>query len=86
MIENSANEYAVEVPGRGYIGWAGSLLKDLPESGLPTLEDAEKTMKQGKAKYESMGCPDIAKTLRIVERTITVTRSDWTVAKVDANA
>lgn len=71
-------EYAVEVPGRGYIGWVGILKPDI-ETGLSELAEAEKILKSWQQEYISMGCPEIAETLRLVSRVVTVTRSNWAV-------
>lgn len=76
--EDVAFEYAVEVPGRGYVGWMGTLQPKGMEDGVP-LADAEHLLKATQDKYISMGCPEIAETLRLVSRTVTVTRSNWAV-------
>jgi hypothetical protein len=43
-----------------------------------TLEQAEHHLLSVTNSYRRMGCPDIADTVRIVKRTATLTRSDWT--------
>lgn len=69
-------QYAVHVPERGYIGITG-VLKSKPE-GFETPKGALEQLKSSMDKYTNMGCPEIAKTLRIVTCTVTVTYSDWT--------
>lgn len=76
----SGVEYGVEVVGRGYV--TGMLpftvtLTDDPYTGTIDLADAEALVKRTKGQYTSMGCPEIADTVRLISRTVTVTRSDW---------
>lgn len=83
----AGTEYSVEVVGRGYVTgvvpWSISLTDD-PYTGTIDLADAEALVKRTKGQYISMGCPEIADTVRLISRTVTVTRSDWTPAE-DAN-
>lgn len=76
MIKDTTVEYAVEVPGRGYVGWMGTVQTKELEMGV-NRDDAEQLLKATQGKYISMGCLEIAKTLHIVSRTVTVTRSAW---------
>lgn len=73
---NESIEYGIEVPGRGFIGYLGTL-KPVLEMGVEDRRDALKMLSSAMSQYVNMGCPEIAKTLRIVTRTVTVTRSDW---------
>lgn len=79
MIEMDAGvEYAVEIPGRGY---AFDILSPSAVSPDPVSTTnrayAEHVLRGLKARYVSMGCADIAETIRLISRTATVTRSEW---------
>src|SRR6478736_6810910 len=78
MSVEETREYAVEVPGRGYMAWSGHVHATMEDDDyVKTMGDAEKRLEEGRNKFTSMGCPDIASTLRIVHRIMTVVRSDW---------
>lgn len=79
---DTLEEFAVEVPGRGYLGIL-DMLSDDPDTGVTNPDDAVKMLKSGMRKYESMGCPEIAATLRVVKRTITLTRGDWVPVQIE---
>lgn len=76
-------EYAVEVPGRGYIDWAGNLVEQDVMHCLPNINDAVRMMDDVKGRYRNMGCPEVAQTVRVVQRTVTVTRGDWAATPVN---
>lgn len=79
MIIDSEPEYAVEVAGRGFsIGTRPLLyiLGDEPTYGVD-LDEARAHMRSLQQHYISLGCADVALTVRIVTRTVTVTRGDW---------
>lgn len=83
-------EYGVEVVGRGYV--TGMLpftitLTNDPYTGTIDRAGAEALVKRTKGQYTSMGCPEIADTVRLVSRTVTVTRGDWTpIGSTDADS
>lgn len=80
--EESWTEYHVEIPGKGfyndYFGYNGGLIQN-PIDGTTDREDAEKLLANGRGVYERMGCPEVAETLRIVSRTVTLIKTDWAV-------
>lgn len=76
---DSAPEYAVEVPGRGYADshpYSVCLTKE-PKAYSPVRDDAISALERTKERYIAMGCPEIAETVRLVSRTVTVTRGEW---------
>ncbi|MGV8064563.1 hypothetical protein PJP13_24170 [Mycobacterium kansasii] len=80
-------DYIVEVPGRGYT--RGFLhpdlgeIKDTPsgeildEKTFGTRAEVDKIAERIRNQYKCMGCPDIAGTVRVVERTVRVEYSEW---------
>jgi hypothetical protein len=87
MISLDANnEYAIHVPGRGYVMSVGPTIITLVDDLIifPDLDDAIATMKRAKMQYVTMRCPEIAESIRILTRTVTVTRGDWTETSSDA--
>ena len=74
---DTGTEYAIEVPGRGYMGFAMSSVQDEPDQLIQSESDAIESLKHARRRFVSLGCPDISETLRVVQRTITVTRDDW---------
>jgi len=78
MKNIDSTEYAIEVPGRGYCGYTSDTVTTADDCGhMAKIVSAEERLKTLRATYINMGCPEIAATLRIVARTVTVTRSDW---------
>jgi len=77
MQVDKAIEYAIEVPGRGYMGFAMGSVDAEPGQCMGTLQDAEESLKHAQRRFVSLGCADIAESLRIASRTVTVTRGDW---------
>lgn len=82
MIETSV-QYAIEYPGKGILSMSRGpssiyLIGEAEEkSGMLSREDAEQTLKTLKGRYENMGVPEVAETLRIVSRTVTITYPDY---------
>lgn len=78
-------EYVVEVPGKGYINcWTafGDSVTDTPPSSGTWGADlsykrALEAYDRARGQYEQMGCADVAETIRIVSRIVTVERTDW---------
>lgn len=81
MTQHTDVEYAVEVPDRGwYIGGMPPttvLLSESPEHGVPNLAQANDLAYSVRNRYHALGCPEIAETVRVVSRTVVVTRGDW---------
>lgn len=78
---NEHDEYAVEVPGRGYLDLYSSKLREAHEvNGSPSeswaLDEAERV----RNRYRVMGCPDVAETVRVVSRKVTTSRGHWAAA------
>lgn len=75
------SEWGVEVPGRGYvITVLPSIIVELgddPYTGTASREDAEAGLRRAKHAYTTMGCSEIADTVRLISRTVTVVRGDW---------
>lgn len=72
-------EYAIEIPNRGYVADIFPQMKVVPEIvfGCRTIEEADDILRRAYQGYIQMGCPEIAETLVIVSRAVTVRRSDW---------
>jgi hypothetical protein len=85
-IIETRTEYAIEVPGRGYIGFHGILRQGTDLLSFNEFDSAVRALESGRGKYISMGCPEVAETLRIVTRTVTITCSDWEAAALRAVA
>lgn len=79
MIEiNAANEYAVEVPGRGYVAETMPYFKISKEPVcMPLGTDVGQALEHVKERFIAMGCADIAETVRAIYRTVTVTLGEW---------
>ena len=86
-MSETYQEYVVEIPDRGYVNtWTAfgdCLTKEAPSADTwpghlshARAADALESIKQA---YERMGCPEVAATARIVERTVTVERTYWSV-------
>jgi hypothetical protein len=77
-IIDSEPEYAVEVPGRGFSrgSFVMEYLGDEPTYGVD-LDDAKKRRESLAKHYDALGCPEVAVTVRVVQRTVEVTRGDW---------
>ena len=74
----TATEYAIEVPGRGFAvrqPWGVVVSDEAPYSS--DLMHTMNELNSIKVTYEKAGCPEIAETVRLVSRTVTVTRSAW---------
>jgi hypothetical protein len=88
VVNDTRTEYAIEVPDRGYIanypaGYDGKVTRDPNQASVcDNPHDALERLKTSMGKYTSMGCPEIATTLRIVSRTATLTYSDWVALEV----
>lgn len=80
-IIDKSTEYGVEVADRGYVDtFCGTVVvseNELTTTFVATLEEATSLAKRVVSAYTQMGCPEIAETIHIVERDVTVTRSDW---------
>jgi hypothetical protein len=75
---NSENEYAVEVVGRGYVFISFPSLVVSDKAAYQTdVADVHHTAELVRKAYISMGCPEVAETVRVVSRTVTVTRGEW---------
>lgn len=75
-VADVTTQYAIDVPGRGLIGWMGfSANRDV--SGFETLDEAREAMNSWIKKYASMGCPEVGATLQVIRRTATITFGDW---------
>jgi hypothetical protein len=75
---SSSNEYAIEVPGRGYVvDTIPQLTLSQEPVCMPVRTDVSQALGNIKSRYIAMGCADIAETIRIITRTVTVTRGEW---------
>lgn len=77
---DQATVYAIEVPRRGWMNpMTGNVYQTTDSiSGMETQAEARKALDNARAKWIALGCPDIAKTLRIASRTVSVTRTEFT--------
>lgn len=76
-MSTTRKEYAVEVPGRGFISYLGNVSIDTPVDTFNTAEAASGALRNAAGLYRNLGAPEIADTLRVVERTVTVTYGEW---------
>jgi hypothetical protein len=67
-------EYAVEVQGRGYANWNGSIDAE-PEYWLRGLDDANRLARDFQGQFMRLRCDDIMVSIRVVSRTVTIERS-----------
>jgi hypothetical protein len=75
-------QYGVEVEGIGAVISSMPLSFTVAPARMPTAfeneADAERLAEQVQQTYTRMGCPDEAKRVRVVARTVTTTCSRWT--------
>lgn len=78
-VIDTHEEFAIEAPGRGYIdAYTGQISKDPSRmSAFDEIKNAQDSLDSTKRRYTSMGCPEIADTLRVVRCITTVSRSAW---------
>lgn len=80
QVIESSDDYGVEVPGFGFVAGQFPYLT-VGESADAiygsTHEDALSLAATITTTYRRLGLPDIADSVRVVRRTVTVSRSDW---------
>lgn len=73
------DEYVVEVPGRGYVG--STYLSGLVDENqvVPFLSkgDADGEAERVAGRYRAVGCPEVAETVRVASRKVTISRGAW---------
>jgi hypothetical protein len=78
---DSSNDYAVEVPGLGFVTGHFPIIsvRDVSTEAAYVNDhtEANNLAKTVAAEYRRLGLWDIANTVRVVQRTVTVTRGDW---------
>lgn len=75
------DEYVVEVPGRGYSGpYSNGLSEGHAVQPFLRKGDAEHDAESVRGRYVNMGLPEVAETVRVVSRKVTVARGDWNAA------
>lgn len=70
-------QYAVEVPGKGFFaGFNSGLVDDPAKYATDDLEFVFRALDGCQKTYERLGMPEVGATARIVEYTVTLTRSE----------
>lgn len=83
-MTDKATEFAVEVPGRGFLithGVSAKVITDPEFHGIEDGDDAIAFLDRGRKFFRGLQMPEIADSLRLVSRVTTVTRSDWAPAE-----
>ena len=78
----SQTQYAVEVPGLGFMGLAANLVTNDKEGidGMAMFihpSDAVESALSLRARYRALGLPEVADTVRVVKRAAITTFTDW---------
>lgn len=71
-------QYAIFLPGRGYYnGFSRGVYDHANHSAVEDLDDAEKMLESCQQAYRNMSAPEIGDTAIIVERTVSLSATEW---------